>query len=189
MSFRGAPLNVMDYIRRMDEEIRDLRANAGTTRVPAQRIGGYVIEIDDSSGDPLIKMTEVATGIVTYCCQPETDETDCWEVPPFSWYGVVDGPETFPGYPMPFDATFREVAVVQGFSADDLTIEVRLNDVPHAVFVAAPNSYTFTQAIGPLTAFTNDVVSVRISNVVTGTAEDVTIVIRTCPTFFISPPS
>lgn len=188
MSYRGAPLGVRDYVREMDEKIRKLTANAGTTRVPSQRIGDYIVEIEDTSGDPLIKLTEVATGLVTYCCQP-TDDTDCWEVPPFTWYGVVDAPERFPGYPMPRQATFREVAVVQGFSADDLTIEILLNDVMHATFIAAPNSFTFTQAITPVTAYPNDVVAVSISNVVTGTAENVTIVIRTCPTFFIPEPS
>lgn len=178
---RGAPLSVLDYVRRMDQEIRDLRANAGTTRVPSQRIGDYIIEIDDSSGDPLIKMTEVATGFVTYCCIPD-DETDCFEVPPFSWYGVIDEAEVFPGYPSPREVTLVEVAVVQRFQGTEIGMDIKVNDSVFFAFTTTAALIATYQIDPPITLFPNDVITIQITNVGSGEAEDLTIVLRSCST-------
>lgn len=182
MSFRGSPLGPLDYIRQMDRQIRDLRANAGTTRVPSQRIGDYIVEIDDSSGDPLIKLTEVATGLVTYCCQPDVPGVDdCPEIPPFTWYGPVDMVATFPGYPVPFTMTIVEAAVVQRTGVDNLVIEWYVNEGFGGSFIAA-NTYRQRYTIGPQILGVNDVISLKVADFGSGSAEDVVIVLRTCPT-------
>lgn len=183
MSYRGSPLGVRDYIRDMDRQIRELRALTGTARIPSQRIGGYIVEIDDSSGDPLIKLTEVATGFITYCCQPDVaGVNDCPEIPPFTWYGVVDFVATFPGYPVKQEMTIVEAAVVQRTGQDNLKFEMYVNE-NYAGFFFADNVYIQRYTtIPPQMLAVNDVISLKVADFGAGNAEDVVIVLRTCPT-------
>lgn len=185
MTYRGGPLNVMDYVREMDEQIRSLRAGAGTTRVPSQRIGGFIVEIDEQLDTPRIKLTEVATGNVTYCCTPIGDDVTCPELPPFSWYGVVDGTDIFPGYMVPSLTIIQEAAVVMYSAVDNVDFRVVVNGATATLigvdFVMADDVVAQRYDLDMIIS-QNSVVTVEITDIGGGACEDLTVILRTCRT-------
>jgi hypothetical protein len=185
MSFRGAPLNVLDYIRGMDEQLRRERANTGTTRIPSQRIGGFIVEIDNALDTPRIKLTEVETGDITYCCTPIGDDVTCPEIPPFSWFGVVSGTDIFPGYMVPALMVIQEAAVVQETAQDGLAFRVLVNGATATAlgvdYVVADPVRAQRYDLGLIIAQNADV-TVEITDIGGGACEDLTIILRTCRT-------
>lgn len=181
MSYRGSPVDIVDWLRKLDEEIRSIKALSGQSRIPSTRIGGYIVEIDgviDPDG-PLIKLTEVATGIVTYCCNTSTGAT-CREIPPFSWFGLVTTPDEFPAYPLPETMLLVEAAVVMQNGQDVITFDIKLNDAVITTVVA--DDVSVQRYDIAVTGLTNERLSVELTDIGAGACEDLTIVLRTCVT-------
>lgn len=93
MTVRNVDSNLVQIIRDLQEEVKQLKANQGSVRLNSIRLGNWVLETVD---DSLVKMTNLTTGLVSYIGAPgegggtaEGGDGAYVEVPPFSFGGIV----------------------------------------------------------------------------------------------------
>lgn len=63
MTIRNVDQNLVQMIRDLQEEVRLLKSNVGSTRLNSIRLGNWVLEAVD---DSLVKMTNITTGEESY---------------------------------------------------------------------------------------------------------------------------
>lgn len=170
----GSPLNVLDYIRRMDEEIRKLKSGMGTVRIPSQRIGDYVVELDNTNPNLRIKVTDLATNAVTFF----GGESTILDQPKFSWPGVMNILEVSPAWVVETDGSYNEIVVTFGVPAA-IVFNIRINSlVKGTITTSASGGFFQTFSATQLIVFRNDMIQLDLTSFGSGLAQDVAVTFR-----------
>lgn len=180
MTVRNVDSNLVQIIRDLQEEVKQLKANQGSVRLNSIRLGNWVLETVD---DSLVQMTNLTTGEVSYIGGVSDGEGGGTvtqyivpDFPPFVIGGVIrmsfNNPIKTNVYVVPYEVTITKIITTLAVTATGAGLQYRIyrNGV---VAHTSPNiTANFTESAVNLAFAAGDVVYMEMFQINGNSNED-----------------
>lgn len=186
MTIRNIDQNLVQMIRDLQEEVRLLKSNVGSTRLNSIRLGNWVLEaIDDS----LVKMTNIETGEESYIggVSEETSSGPQYilqEFPPFSIGGMIqvafNSPIRTNVYIVPYEQEITSVVTTLALTSytGGTGPSFRIYNNGEVIYTDGPISDNYTTTDFGYTFETDDVVYMEVHNSGAGDSIGLSVMLR-----------